>query len=522
MSTVTQAFSYEVPEFSFKGVSLNRNYIKYILIQSMYEAETMATLFLALHVPAEIYQDIVESEKTDDGFFNIVIRAKNVYSETAVGEDYISGRFAYILPTSNPDYSVNLSNDIDKSYKSIVCSLSHKEHLDIMKSSLCGTYVNIDIQDLLRLALKDFRDVVVQPPTVLNLQKIKSIVIPPMNSMRKLIDYIFNVKPFYNTGYTFFADFNKVYLTAHDKDTSSSTGAINHIVFHIASVTSNTAYLEGITFPDNTDYMEGDMYHVYINPADISVSPNKGMDMISNQLMGVNEEGVVAEPIGLDFGVLNSASSESSKLAIRRGSNLELYANIMNSNTIAVEFKKSHINGSIITPDKVITVNFELTDGKENYNELYSGEYYITYKKEIIRNNNGTFAVSCNVGLKRIADLISMSDSSSSGSGGGGSLGYRGAEGNTGSRSHSMGTTAAQTQRSASNASSTQSNVSRVSRDASKGIVNTVSASKDRRETLRKSYNLKKNYYGGPEYIDTKSSGATVTLKPHITEKAIR
>lgn len=515
MSTVSQAYNYIIPEFSFKGQSLNTNYIKYLAIQSLYETETMATIYVGLHIPAALYQEIVEAEKTEDGFFNITIRAKNVYSDTSVAENYISGRFAYILPTSNPDYSVNLSGEADKSYKSLVCSLSHKEHLDIMKSSLCGTYMRIEVQDLLRLALKDFKEIIVQPPTVKNLQKFEKIIIPPMNNMRKLIDYIFNIKPFYNTAYTFFADFNRVYLTAHDKETSAAIGAIKRVVFHIASVTSSNAYLEGITIPDGADYVSGDVYHVYVNPADISVSPNKGLDMISNQLMGVEENGIVAEPIDLDYGVLNSEQSSSSKIAMRRGSNLQLYANILNSNTVTVEFKKTHLNGAIITPDKVISVSFELTDGKENYNDLYSGDYYIVYKKEVVRNNSGTFAVSCALGLKHIGNLAEISDSVSSSGTGGGYAGYSGAEGSSGSRSYSMGTKASSVAASKTNAKATQSKTTRTSSGGGHYVMSPVAR-------LNNIYNLKSSNYSGPEYINTSSSGATITLEPHVTESKLK
>ena len=194
-----QAFTYDIAEFSFGGRTLNTNYIKYIVIECLYESRTMATMYLALHIPAELYQDILDAEKTEKGFINLTIKTKNVYSDTSLSDKYISGRYVYVLPTSNPDYSVNLSSEEDKSYKSLTLGLLDKDYLDKMKSSLSGTYYNIDIQDLLRLALKDMRNVIVQPPTVKDLKKFSKIIIPPMNNMNKLVAYLYNLKPFYNT-----------------------------------------------------------------------------------------------------------------------------------------------------------------------------------------------------------------------------------------------------------------------------------------------------------------------------------
>ena len=79
-----QAFTYEVTEFSFNGRKLNTNYIKYILIECLYETRTMAVMYLALHIPSELYQDILNAEKTDHGFINLSIKSKNVYSETSL------------------------------------------------------------------------------------------------------------------------------------------------------------------------------------------------------------------------------------------------------------------------------------------------------------------------------------------------------------------------------------------------------------------------------------------------------
>lgn len=517
-----QAFTYEVTEFSFNGRKLNTNYIKYILIECLYETRTMAVMYLALHIPSELYQDILNAEKTDHGFINLSIKSKNVYSETSLANGYITGKYVYVLPTSNPDYSVNLSSEEDKSYKSLVLGLLDKDYLDKMKTSLCGTYYNIDIQDLLRLALKDMRNIIVQPPTVENLKKFAKIIIPPMNNMNKMVAYLYNLKPFYNTAYTFFADFSNIYLTAHDSKTTAAIGAINTVIFHVKSVTDESAYYEGV-IPSGK--IEKNTYHIYLNPADISVSPNKSLDFISNQIMDVQESGLVTEPIQLDYGLLGVEESEFSKIALRRGENAPIIANIYNSNTVTVEFKKSHINGALIAPDKAIKVSFELSDDKEDFNNKYSGDYYLIYKREIIANNAGTFAVSCAVGLKRIGNLVDVYDKSNTDVMSSSTrsrytsyslLGYNSGEGSSGSITYSQASSNARVETSASISSTTQSTRSRVSGG---GIA--VGSASPLRESISNPYNLKSSKYNGPAHIDTNSSGAVNLYKPHIDEKKI-
>jgi len=510
-----QAFTYEIAEFSFNGRELNRNYIKYLVIECLYESRTMAVMYVSLHIPSELYQDILNAEKTENGFINLSMRSKNVYSGTSLANDYISGRYVYVLPTSNPDYSVNLSSEEDKSYKSLTLGLLDKDYLDKMKTSLCGTYYNIDIQDLLRLALKDMKNVIVQPPTVEDLKKFAKIVIPPMNNMNKLVAYLYNLKPFYNTAYTFFADFTNLYLTAHDAETTAAIGAINTIIFHVNSVTNDAAYYEGVV---PSGGIEGDVYHIYLNPADISVSPNKSLDFISNQIMDVQESGMVSEPIQLDYGLLGSEESEYSKIAIRRGDNASVVANVYNSNTVTVEFKKSHINGALISPDKAIMVSFELSDDKDDFNNKYSGNYYLIYKREIVANNAGTFAVSCAVGLKKIGNLVSVSDTSSTDTMGTGtsSLGYSSGEGSAGSRAYKQGSSNSRVQTSSKISQTTQAKMSRVS-----GTKIGIATSSPFRANTSNPYNLKVSKYTGPVDIDTNSSGAINLFEPHINEKKI-
>lgn len=506
--SVFQAFNYEIAELSFMGEPINKNYVKYIIIESLYESRTVATMYLSMHIPPTLYNAILEAEKSDEGRISITIRPKNMYSETSIGTDYISGNFSYIMPSSNPDYSLSLSNaNMADNYRSLTISLINTELLDKLKSSLVGTYNKIDIQDLLRIALEHFENVVVQPPTVEDLKKIETIVIPPVNSMKRMIDFIFNVKPFYNTGYTFFADFNRMYLCAHDSETTSAIGAINTVIFHVTPVTDTATYMQGLVPGTNTrgNFIDGGIYHVYLNPSEIALIPNKGMDMISDQIMSVEESGKVTDPIKLDYGVLGQSSDhEFAKLAMRRGANVNLYANIMNSNTVSLEVKKAHLNGAIITPDKVITVSFELSGEKADFNERYSGDYYLTSKVETIRNNSGTFAVTSVIGMKKIGNLLTVADtskvSSSSSLTGEGSRGYH---------SYKLGSKASQTAKSAQNHSSTQSTQSRISNSTSV----TYSAPNP--------YGLKSNSFTGSKYIDTKSSGAVNLLEPHINEKRL-
>ena len=512
MANVFQAFNYEVVELSFMGEEIDKNYIRYIIIESLYETKTMATMYISMHIPTALYQKISDAEKTDEGKFNLVLRAKNMYSETSIGTDYINGSFLYMMPSAAPDYSFNISNSTADDYKTLTLSFIAFESLDKLKSCISGIYNKIDVQDLLRIALQNFENVVVQMPTVLDLKKIETIVIPPMNNMKKLINFIFNVKPFYNTAFSFFADFSKVYLCAHDAETTASIDSVDTVIFHITDVTNIGSYYQGMV-PDGVqgNYIEGSTYHIYLNPSDISISHNKGMDMVSDQIMAVEENGTLTEPIKLDYGALGQSSEhEFAKVAMRRGSNVDVYANMVNSNTVLVEIKKAHINGSIITPDKIIKVSFELTNDKDEFNAKYTGDYYLASKREVVRNNSGTFAVHCTIGMKKIGNLSSVVDTSEV-------LAPITGNMNGGFHTNNLASKASQTAKSNYNHSRTQSTIQRTNRSLRNAVVSAPNPNVKGVKMIAPD----SSKYKGPEYIDTKSSGAVITYRPHIEEKKL-
>lgn len=413
-------------------VELNHNYIKYIMIENSYDEHTSGAIYISLHIPAKIYRKLLKNENTKNGYITLVIRPKNVDSQTSSKSDYINGRFKYMISNSNPDYSVALESkeEPDKSYKSLLISLVNNNSIDTLKTFQNGLYYKVTQSELVRTVIAGFKNVIVQP--FHNDVELTQVLIPPMNNRRKLLEYIFNIAPFYNTKYTFFADFNYVYLVANDgkyKNTGSNaltiktangttaTYKIGNITFHIDSAAADESYEVGMTQHSKTttqtnkkkktkkDYIQKDTYHIYVNPAKIAVTPNKGIDMISNVLASVDEDGVVKSTedsgaIELDYGLKETSGN---KIAMRRGEYTEVLANILNSDSAYIQLEKAHINGQFLSPDKMFFVKFEYTEGdNKKMSEQYDGYYYLTYKRELIRNNGDTFAVACAIGLKKV------------------------------------------------------------------------------------------------------------------------
>lgn len=426
MAPRLQAFRYKIMELYLNDSSepINNNYVKYIMIENLYEAKTSGAIYISMSVPASLYRKILNWENTTKGYIILALRPENVYSPTSVHENYVEGKFMYTIPTSNPDYSIDLEpqNKVETNYKDITISLINNNSLDKLKTSFGGIYWKTSMAELVKRALVGFDKVVVQP---IEDFKLPMILIPFINNRKKYLEYLFDLYPFYQTSYTFFADFKKVYLVANDTDSVSSNG-IDTVVFNINSVVDPSSYYEGISAPSkktkkvdtnklkNVDYIDNSAYNIFVNPANIAVIPNKGVDKITNTIGFVNESGVFSFGGRLKYGMKggDDSSPENLKLAIRRcnETNMKVFTNMANSNRIYIELEKPYINGDFITPDKVIYIKFNVT-GHQDF-EDYNGAYYIVFKREIIRNNSGTFATSCSLGLRKIdiTETANLSD----------------------------------------------------------------------------------------------------------------
>ena len=187
-------------------------------------------------------------------------------------------------------------------------------------------------------------------------------------------------------------DFDKAYLLdLSGEGCPSNDGQLNDIIIDINGVTDPTSYYEGITERDGA-------YQIYVNPANTNISPNKAIDKIANQMVFVDDDCQVTY-VDLD---VNSNADSTTKQAFMRGSNAVLYKNIVESNTILLEFTKENLDGSIFTPNKRYMVNN--FPGYEEYN----GTYTLLYKKETIKNTNGEFGIAVSIGLKKVGNIQAL------------------------------------------------------------------------------------------------------------------
>lgn len=375
---------------SNEEIQIDPQFVKYLLIENNYESSYMPVIYLSMSVENNVYTKILENEKVAKIFLRI--KRYNVYSDTAIYKKYIEGQFSYILPTADPNYSQELIDDTqaDTSYRQITLALMSMEILNLAKSSFNGIYGEVDQNTLILKALEGLKEVVVKTP-IYN-PTYETIDIPSIASKKKLLSYIFDKCPFYDTNFRFFIDFTRAYLLdMTGEPVQSNDGQLNTIVIDIKDVLSEEAYYEGMETKDGS-------YYIYVNPADTHITVNKGTEKVANQLVVVGDDGDV-NFVDLD---INNSIDSTLKQSFQRGENPILYKNMLESNTIVIELVKENIDSLVLTPNKEYIL--------KNYDDYaeYNGRYTLIYKKEVIKNVNGDFGISISLGLRKVGNIASI------------------------------------------------------------------------------------------------------------------
>lgn len=379
-ATIELAFDYNNTR-----VKIPSERIVYVLIESDYENEVLPIIYVTMAVDSKLYTNIIKYKQSAK--FYMSIKKTNKHSTIGISKEILSGSFSYIPSANNPNYTEELIPDTDgNSYRRIMIGLVSIELTNKLRKSFNSIENDTDAETLIAMAL-DGTNCIVEKPTYNDYYK--SILIPPIASRYKLLEFIFDRNAFYDTNFRYFMDFEKSYLTSKRGNAiDAGDGSLNSVIVDIRSVTEDEAYYEGIEIRNNA-------YYIYINPSNSNVILNEGTEKVANQLVAIDDDAPVQY---MDLEINKTDGSEEKRVFVR-SDNAALIKNELETNTIIVEVLKQNIDGSIFTPDKCITVN--------NYGEYskYNGKYLMIYKREFFKCVAGEFVMSCNVGLKRVNNI---------------------------------------------------------------------------------------------------------------------
>jgi hypothetical protein len=191
-----------------KYYNIRQDFIKYIVIESMYFKKMMPIIYISMVVGAELYQEIydsqnmrLEGEKTKSRFV-LKIERINKLSQAALFETSINDEFDFIISKENPNYEKELEKaDLvgDASQRVINVALLSSSLLNAIRAErdvnnsiiVSGIFSNIDMNTLIAKVYEGIEKyklkTVIKGPVHNTEFKKNKLIIPPMNSRKQII-----------------------------------------------------------------------------------------------------------------------------------------------------------------------------------------------------------------------------------------------------------------------------------------------------------------------------------------------
>lgn len=377
------AFDYrQTPDATPIREEIETERITYVMIERLYEnIRILPVIYVSLNVKADMYRKIIDTNQTST--FYLRIRKRNALSSTSVLSEVANDNFQYVVTTGADDYASSLLTNAtrDNAYKSIIIGLVSPRMIAELRTPFNDIYHNISQEQLIRdEALKGLKKVIMEPLT--KNVTFKNILITPVASRYKLLKFLFERKPFYNSMFTFFMDFKNTYLISKNGNAvDAKDGKPSNVIIRVQDFSAADAYKDGFS-------IENGAYVINVNAADTNPQPAYVTDKSVNNIVGYDDnEGVQ------DLHISDQESNRTTNFV--RSKNAAALKNEILNSRFAIEILKQNADPDIFTPNKSYYVS--------NYgvNSKYDGKYILNYKKEFYYFTQGNeFTITTNICLK--------------------------------------------------------------------------------------------------------------------------
>lgn len=381
----------------------DENTIKSIILNHDFDNKNMPIIYLQISIAPDQYNIMVQNRSNASIIFTLY--KYDATSNSQIKKKYISDSFSYMM-TSDPNYNESLNtgsnqrfsenkNNVEESLKATsyfngYIALVKEESLNANKQLNNGIFRNCNLISLIHRFTKHMT-MVIEPLDPQNNTTIDQIIIPPVDTVTKVLEYIDSEQLIYPTGYRYFRDFDKTYLLSNSGNAVDlHDGAYSKVFIEICDP------LEVI---ESGNAMEIDTankaYIIKINANDTSIKVDQSVDRSYNSIMSIDSDG---QTTNVDLNVEAHSDSTQKVQVTRSGTETITKSKYMRESTATMlSITKSNIDSSILTPNKEYIV--------KNYknNAQYNGRYILSYKKEVLARD-GNYVISTLFGLRKVSD----------------------------------------------------------------------------------------------------------------------
>ena len=252
------------------------------------------------------------------------------------------------------------------------------------KVTFNNVYRNVSNRCMALIATQNVGDLVFEDN--MNNATYEELLVPPIDSIRDMLEYLNDRNTFYNSRYRYFMDFDRTYLLSSDGMGVETIDDPNNTVYiNVIEPINKGAYVEGMTVDQDKK--------AYIISVDANYSKmytNNTAEKNFNLMHGISSSGKTKD---VDVSINKSKNSTDRKINIRVPyENFGILDNIrhsIESEAHALTIAKSNIDSSVITLNKHYIVN-----NVDKYSSL-NGDFILSKKVETYQRQGEYFVSEC-------------------------------------------------------------------------------------------------------------------------------
>lgn len=368
-------------EYNNKVVEIDNTNIKSIVIDYDYDGKNMPTIFLTANIDKNILDDMITNISTKILHLRIT-KFINNGSSFIIEENYIDDDFIYFVSNDlNYDEKLDYSQDTTDStdiYKKVMLALLKQKLIDNNKIVNNNVIKNTYLIDIILYYTKHM-NLLIEP---VNNVFVENLIIPPLDSITKLIKFINDNYSIYKNEYRLFYDFNLTYLLSSSGESiQNKNEEASVIVIKVNDTLSNDSKLQGIDMQDGS-------YIINIATDDIHYYKDTATQRVIDGIMVIDSEGDYEKSIeGKKYKILRTNLDNLDQVLVEQSR--------IDNNSFSITVLKTEIDSSIITMNKMYIIR--------NYDKLQyqDGLFLLARKREVYTPDSNNFVLSTMMTFKK-------------------------------------------------------------------------------------------------------------------------
>lgn len=374
---------YDIDTPSIKTMAIDRDYIN----------RNMPMVFITLGV----YQSLANKMRLnqDTGYFILDIK-RCIYNSgnPDLFTNYISDKFIYFIAGDiDIDNSVEYKEDEPDENIIVTLGLLSADHVNKNKKIINGV-VDGKLSSIMYYVTSGL-PVLIEP--VKNNVMMKELVLPPLNSVAKALEYLNSVQVFYDTPYIFFIDFDMSYLlSSSGRSVKAKNDTITTVIMNIFHWEDDPeSKIQGI----NTNKGQS-VYQIDISSANCEISDNNLSEKLFRKINAANTSGINTSGNIAARSSKSPIVSKSKSVRIGNDNNglLNHMIHTIDSSAVQIVVQKTDIDPDIFTINKEYHIDAYNAYGSD----IYNGRYLLVRKRELYVRDDETFTSNTMLSFKKL------------------------------------------------------------------------------------------------------------------------